>query len=279
MGRSTGQGLARQATPRLTRAAGTSNEQMLYVLHCTREELVHLKAVVKDHMQKPLYDGVILLGQATHNFEDDKKQRIRDALWESVIDHDVACSEMLSGSRWAEGTQPPELHKHLRTVLLKIVSLHQAALALKKKAGTARMKAKKPGHVTGLSHQPAEGRRQRRPMGPRVVEVDSDGEEMIVVREPRDLRVRSLPAGDGSAHTRASPAITTSIPASGPEAANPAQIISGPATAPDPVPPIAPAQPASGPNFNEQVMTMMIQNQSMMLQMMAEIKDLKKGGQ
>ncbi|KXT13696.1 hypothetical protein AC579_8127 [Pseudocercospora musae] len=266
---------------RLTNGMATTVEQMMHILQCSPQELAHLKAVVKEHMQRPLHDGIVLLGKKVADFDKDKRKRIHDALWKSVIGHDLGCSEMLSGSRWpAWAPQPPDLHKHLRTVLLKIAGSHQSTIAMKKKAaGTVTAEPEDASDASCPYHAPALGRRQTTPIGPRVVETDSDEEDLIVVREPREWRGGSFRAwaAEGSAHSRAS--ITTSVPASEPEAAEPAHTDFSSATAQSPTVPTTSAQPSSGLAFNEQMMKMMIQNQNMMLQMMAEIKDLKKGGQ
>ncbi|KXS96733.1 hypothetical protein AC578_9015 [Pseudocercospora eumusae] len=255
-------------------------ERMRQYLHCSQLELDRLKDIVKRYMKFPDYNGEPLLGKWLSDF--DPNQAHRRALWARVAQHDDTCREMLSGSRFTESDKPNNLEKYLEAIKTKIVLSHRMYALHKRRKGVAAIPAPaakriaQEASVGGGVEQHKISEEQQNTVEIEQMNEDQDDEEILPVKDEQPVNpgVRSVAAASVHPETRIGdvafpiPNITTVTPVTPAPAATPSSLTAHP-----------PCDPASGQSFNEQMMLMMVQNQQIMMKMMSEIQNLKKGGQ
>ena len=80
------------------------NEDMEFFLSCSSQELLQLKAAVRDQMASPQYAGHALLGQKMNDFDPEHVHRKK--LWSLVTAKNKRFEEMLSGTRLKKRNVP-----------------------------------------------------------------------------------------------------------------------------------------------------------------------------
>ncbi|KAF7185346.1 hypothetical protein HII31_13325 [Pseudocercospora fuligena] len=266
---------------RMTVGVPTSNPQMERILRCNAKELKELKDVVKHYMRIPEYDGEPLLGQDFERLGHEKKTRLRSVLWDRVANHNTACEELLSGARWSGADRPANFDQHLDAVKRKIMILHQSEAARRRKAA-ARRAQRQPveneaseDSTTPVAVAPSQRWQSRKGYAPRerMNPQDEDDEEISSLTGEAAKHQPTVETSDRDYLMSGALQPSQSIQ---PEAAAPAQAATPASIA---VPRVPAASPGEGPSFNDQMLLLTMQNQQMMLTMMKEIQELKKGRQ